>query len=106
VSAETGTLILRRPRNAWRDRMRAYQIRIDGSTRLTVRRGEERTVDLQPGLHRVRAKIDWSGSPEVEVVIDAGLSTTCLVEPAGSLPSVVWRAFTRTRYLKLTTSTP
>jgi hypothetical protein len=103
MTAELGTLVLRRPPTAWRDRVRGYRIQVDGVSRFTIRRGEERALELAPGPHRVRARIDWSGSPEIDVAIEAGSSTTCLVEPAGSFFSVYWRMFTRTRWLKLST---
>ena len=45
MTAELGTLVLRRPPNAWRDRVRGYRIQVDGVSRFTIQPGEEITYD-------------------------------------------------------------
>jgi hypothetical protein len=52
---------------AFRDRLRAYQIFLDGKQVGKVRAGRRLEVEVSPGRHQVVAKIDWCSSPAVEV---------------------------------------
>jgi hypothetical protein len=104
MAVETGTLVVERAKKAWRDRARSYRIQIDGVTWFSVRRGERREVDLAAGPHRIRAKIDWTGSPELEFSIFPGSTTSFLVEPAGSSFSALSQIVGRSRYLKLSST--
>jgi hypothetical protein len=99
-----GTLVLRRPAARWRDRLRAYRIEVDGETCVDLRQGESRVLELPPGPHRVRARIDWTGSPEVEVEVVAGATLECRVEPAGPAIAVLWQIFGRDQYLRMSTT--
>jgi hypothetical protein len=47
---------------AWRDRLRSYTILIDEGEVGSVRDGESAGADLEAGHHRLRLKIDWTGS--------------------------------------------
>jgi hypothetical protein len=105
MGADTGTLVVERVANGWRDRFREYQIQIDGQPRFSIRRGGRQALELTPGPHQVRAAIDWTGSPDLDVLIVADSVTTCRVEPAGSLFSAFWRIWGRSHYLKLSTAT-
>lgn len=95
-----GTIVVSRPGNWHRDALRAYLIRVDGFAAGKVRKGRQITINVTPGLHRVRALIDWSGSPELEVHVDAGATAHLIVEPAGS-PFELWQALGTTRWLQL-----
>ena len=101
VNSETGTLVVRRPRGGWRDFARSYRIEVDGRRRGRLRRG--RTVELKvpAGRHVVRARIDWTGSPELDVEVPAGSSVTCCVEPAGGAWLAGWQVAGGDGYLRL-----
>ena len=65
-------LIVRR-RAAWyQDRMRDYIVLVDGSERGRVGNDAEVRVHVEPGRHKVQLKIDWCGSPVIEVDVPAG----------------------------------
>ncbi len=63
-------LTLYREPAAWVDRLRAYTLLVDGEPRGTVGNGDTLEIELTPGEHRVRMKIDWAGSREL--VVDGG----------------------------------
>ena len=96
-----GTLVLRRPAGRWRDRVRAYRVEVDGEWRFDIRSGESRVLELSAGPHRLRARIDWSGSPEVEVEVVAGATVECRVEPSGPAFATIWHLFGRDRWVRL-----
>jgi hypothetical protein len=60
-----------RPR-AWADKLRAYQILVDGETVGEIREGSELTIPVPPGLHAIQLRIDWCSSPEIHVAVDNG----------------------------------
>ncbi|UAL28741.1 hypothetical protein K8W59_12840 [Nocardioides rotundus] len=95
-----GTLVVRRPRGGWRDVARSYRIQVDGRTRGRVRRGGTLTVPLDSGHYVVRARIDWTGSPPVDVNVLDGVVVECVVEPAGSAGSALFQ-LGRGQYLRL-----
>lgn len=78
----TGRLVVWRPRGVWRDVLRSYRIEVDGVFRVAVRRGQVFELEVPAGRHVVRARIDWTGSPEMVVDVHPGSSVTAVVEPA------------------------
>jgi hypothetical protein len=104
-SPPPGQLVVRRSTSATRDLLRGYRIVVDGRRIGTLRRGNEVTVALAPGRHRVRATIDWSGSPELEVDLAPGRTVRLVVEPAGS-PSQADQTFSRKQWLSLRVEDP
>lgn len=78
------TIIVRRPAPLWRDGLRRYRIQVDGEEIGKVRGGDEVAVTVAPGRHSIRARIDWTGSPDVDVDVAAGEHVVLTVEPAGS----------------------
>lgn len=98
-----GTLVVAREEpSAWNgDRLRAYEIEIDGIRRGKLRRQQELRFDLAEGTHRVRAAIDWSGSPTIEVFIPSDGEKRIVVAPGVNVMTA-WRAFfSRTGWLKI-----
>jgi hypothetical protein len=101
ASASTGTLVVMRPQARWRDRLRVYEIVVDGTVRGSVESGGSLAVALDPGLHEVRANIDWTGSPHVSVQITEAATLHLRVEPAGNSLKLFPQLLGRNRYLKL-----
>ncbi|OKI99178.1 hypothetical protein [Kitasatospora sp. CB01950] len=71
-ASAVGSVRVTRDSTRLRDEWRAYTILVDGAAVATVRRGKSVSVDLPPGPHTVRLKIDWCASPEVVVTVAAG----------------------------------
>ncbi len=96
----TATVTFQRPRNRLRDRARTYKLELDGVVRDTITPGEEITVEVEPGRHQARARIDWTGSPAVDLDVESGGDVRLHVEPSGP-PWMLWQVFGRTGWLLL-----
>jgi hypothetical protein len=100
MASGTGTLTIERP-SAWRDRIRKYRIVVDGEGFGTVGNGQTVTFEVAAGVHRLQARISWTGSEEVAIDVPAGGATRLRVEPAGSAMTAFFQALTRSRYLRI-----
>lgn len=58
------------------------------------------TVDVEPGHHTVRARIDWTGSPALDVEVLVGDEVHVDVLPGGGAFSW-WQLLGRMQYLKI-----
>jgi hypothetical protein len=95
-------LIIRRCAAAWQDRMRDYRVLVDGSERGRVSNGSEIRVDVAPGRHRVQVKIDWCGSPAVDVDVEEGMVQVLDCGPNATPLTLMYYVFLRVgRYLTL-----
>jgi len=84
------------------DAFRPYVIRIDGSKRGRIRRGERKRVQLEPGPHRLRLTVDWASSPELKLDLAPGETATFECRPVASLLTVpYWATIGRKRYIEL-----
>ena len=94
-------LIVRR-RSALQDRLRDYIVLVDGSEHARVANGSEIRVHVQPGRHRVQLKIDWCGSPAVDVdVPDGGAQVLDCGPNANPLTGIFYIIFRTGHYLTL-----
>jgi hypothetical protein len=57
--------------NQYADAVRAYRIDVDGEQKAEIRRGSTEDFFVAVGTHRIRLKIDWCGSPEIEFSVGA-----------------------------------
>lgn len=80
----TARIVVRRPGNGGRDRWRSYWLEVDGVRVASIKRGEQVEVRVAVGAHRVRAAIDWTGSPGIDVTVAEGSTTRLVVGPAGN----------------------
>jgi hypothetical protein len=56
----------------WRDTLRAYKVVVDGEEVGRIRDGETLDFVVPPGSHRLRLKIDWTGSKELTFLVRHG----------------------------------
>jgi len=96
----TGRILIVRPRGIWRDIARQYSIKVDAEPVGRISRGSQLAVDVPAGSHRVQARIDWTGSPAIDVEVLEGSEVRLTVEPAGNSLQL-YQVFSRSRYLKL-----
>ena len=92
--AARGELIIQRPKLAWLDVLRGYRVVVDGQDLGRVDNGEEKSFLVAAGSHRVQVRIDWTGSPTLEVHVDPGAAVVVEVRLRGNL-------FSRHGYLAL-----
>ena len=50
----------------YRDTVRAYQVRIDGDAVGKVKDEKELTLEVAPGTHHLRERLNWLLSPSIE----------------------------------------
>jgi hypothetical protein len=95
-------LIVRRRAAVWQDRLRDYIVLVDGSERARVGNGSEVRVHVEPGRHRVQLKIDWCGSPAVDVDVPEGGAQVLDCGPnANPLTGIFFIIFRAGHYLNL-----
>ena len=58
---------LRRVEGRYHDMLRSYKVLIDGRTFGTIQRGETQSYAVADGVHKVQLRIDWCGSPVIDV---------------------------------------
>lgn len=68
---DSGEIVLHRSKS-YRDRLRKYNVLVDGEQIGHISAGEVKTFPLPPGDHTVELRIDWKGSPVLNVSITPG----------------------------------
>ena len=94
-------LQVRRRKGGWRDLLREYRIEVDGHPAATLRRGQTLSLNVSPGEHTVRARIDWTGSPELSSTFDAGETVALVVGVNGGPLKGPWQMFGKESWLKI-----
>jgi len=80
--------------------MRAYTLLIDGAPRGAIKQGETLEVELTPGDHRVRMKIDWATSAELVVSGAQDVKLSCRSN-ANPFLILLYITLWRGRYIRL-----
>jgi hypothetical protein len=68
----SGYIDITRADGYWADRLRAYKIYIDKSFRSTIRAGGSQRIEVEPGHHTVRMRIDYCRSRPLDVEVGQG----------------------------------
>ena len=94
------TLKITRPQKKWQDKLRAYEIFIDGNRVGAITQGDEVSVPVTPGQHKLQLKIDWCCSPVVEVDLTDGSTFEISCGP-NSKPwlALAYTTFWREKYI-------
>ncbi|WP_157944055.1 hypothetical protein [Blastococcus atacamensis] len=77
-----GEIVVERPTGYYFALLRRYWILIDGRRVGAVKRGATLRTTVTPGPHTVVARIDWTGSPSIDVDVPAGGRVVLDVEPS------------------------
>jgi len=102
-TGKLSTIVVLRPRMLWRDRLRKYEIHIDGAVRARITNGGRVSIEVPAGRHVVAVRIAWTGSPDVVVDCPAAGSVSLSVEPTATLTTALEAALSTAVYLKLET---
>jgi hypothetical protein len=84
VTDEPTLLRLTRQTSPHSDRARKYRVLLDGDEVARLKWGERLELPVSPGSHRLRLKIDWTGSPELQFTIEPGQALNFVCRPARS----------------------
>ena len=68
---------------------------------MSIRGGTARLQVTAPGPHRIRAAIDWTGSPELEFVAQPGDEIRLVVLPRANALTALFFLWGSTSYLRL-----
>ena len=82
------------------DRLRAYQLLVDGEPRGAVKQGETIETELTPGPHRIQMQIDWATSPVLVVPGDSDVALRCRAN-AHPLLALLYITIWRNDYIRL-----
>lgn len=63
---------IQREANPFSDRMRRYRVLLDGRDVGLLRWAETIEIQVEPGPHELRLKIDWTGSPTIPFSVTEG----------------------------------
>jgi hypothetical protein len=92
VAAAQAVIRVTRAPGEWRDRLRAYDVLIDGARAGAVRPGQTVDFAVAPGEHGVQLTVDWCSSPVRVVRLAAGQWAQFQCQPNGSTLEM-WRMF-------------
>jgi hypothetical protein len=95
-----GSITITREKARWRDRARAYKLKIDGAEAGEIRSGETLRVPLASGMHRVGLSLDWCTSPELQLSGDQDHVLRCAAG-GNSLMAGIDVIFRPNRYIAL-----
>jgi hypothetical protein len=70
-STSSGEIVLHRSKS-YRDRFRKYEVLVDGKQIGHISAGEVKIFAVPPGEHELELKIDWKGSPVLNLKIAPG----------------------------------
>ena len=94
-----GTLGIRRE-PSYRDRLRSYDVNVDGQTVGEIAQDSSHNFQVPAGQHDVSLHIDWCRSPTVTVDLPPGGCASLVCRPSGSPWRVFWDAtLARNRYI-------
>lgn len=99
--SNTATITVHRTPGGNRDRMRGYKILIDNDVAGTVKPGEQLTVPVTPGPHKVQMKVDWCTSPTLTINAAPGTNTALSCAPAGSALMALFSMLRPGAYIRL-----
>jgi hypothetical protein len=72
----------------WRDRVRRYQVIIDGERVAMIKRGQRIDLPVTPGRHVIFLQIEWARSPQLDVDVPRARASRWNARQATSGPSV------------------
>jgi hypothetical protein len=82
-------IVVFRPNEGFRDKLRRYKILVDGKAVFKLARGEEERIEVPDGEHNVRASIDMRGGPTVHLSLKGAQTARIRVAPGGTALNAV-----------------
>ncbi|HSU26781.1 MAG TPA: hypothetical protein VLJ68_00245 [Chitinophagaceae bacterium] len=64
--------IIVRRKGEWMNRLKSYKVSIDGNIAGSVSNGNAEEFAVEPGLHKIRCKVNWCGSEELSIDLREG----------------------------------
>jgi DivIVA domain-containing protein len=93
AESQQAAVVVSREGGHWRDRLRKYNIRIDGETVSRLSEFQTETFPLEPGPHVIQAKIDWGTSQKLSLNLPPGQICYLTCAPGSILGLVIPRVY-------------
>ena len=87
--------------SGYSNKLRKIKLFLDGVEIDQIRDGESKTFSISTGTHKLRAKIDWCQSNEIEFDISEGEIKIWNLKGTNPLLGLYYITFGRSNYLKL-----
>jgi len=91
---------INRPK-AYSNMMRSIKILIDGKEMDSVNNGQSKSLALDPGEYKLKAKIDWCGSQELSFTLTEGESRNFTIRSVNPFLGFFYIIFDHNNFLKL-----
>lgn len=101
MSVEMASLEVQRIFGRWTDRLRRYEVVIDGVIVGRLANGESSVFEVPVGAHDVFLKIDWCRSEKVALDLVVGQKAILRCRGRNPLAALYWITFGRRRYVKM-----
>ena len=83
------------------NRLRKIQLLLDNQVIGEIKNGEVKIINVNPGKHTFKAKIDWCYSNEIEFNINNEENKEFSLKGTSSLLALYYITFAKDKYLKL-----
>lgn len=92
---------LERTQGGYVDRLRSYEVILDGGRAASIARGQSLTLEAEAGHHALHLRIDWCRSSSVNLDLSAGqeIRIRCWPNARPTLKLFYWITFGRSRYI-------
>lgn len=97
----TTRVLLKRVSNGWVDRYRAYEVIVNGEPRADLKRGEQISLEVDPGHVQIQLRIDWCKSRPIEMDLSLGQEAQITCRPRTILTVFYGVTFGRDNYMQL-----
>jgi hypothetical protein len=97
----TARLHIERKGGGYVDRWRAYEVIVNGQPRAELKRGEHRTLEIDPGHVEVFLRIDWCRSRVMRMDLTPGAEKHLICRPRSLLTAFYGIIFARDNYVQL-----
>jgi hypothetical protein len=84
------------------DKLRSYNVILDGTKIGSIKQGETKTFDTRPGPHKLLLKIDWALSNELQFNGDAQFQCRNVAKGLQVLLAILYTTIWSNRYITLT----
>lgn len=83
------------------NKYRKFQLILDNNFIADIKEGEIKTIEVEPGRHTLKAKIDWCQSNELDLNVEEGESKNLKITGTNPFLVFYYVTFGRKKYLNL-----
>ncbi|WP_127844832.1 hypothetical protein [Psychroflexus aestuariivivens] len=87
--------------SGYSNKLRKIKLVLDNQVKYKIKDGEDKTINVNPGKHILKAKIDWCQSNEIKLDIKEGENKNISLKGTNPFLALYYITFGRNKYLKL-----